>query len=748
MKVLFSTRFADGRYPADWRVPTQHHSFESGALRSGRHTAFTVPVPGHGWRTLRVEMEVEIVPPGGAVLEFDNRDLSISVDLGRGMQGVYYYGGAALATGSCRPLPAGRYAAQFEIANGRWSAAVNGVEVTAADDPRRLPVLGVFEVGFWDDCRVNSIRIFGDQPLPTPAYPYVRRDRKDFFLEVNVDFPDDLMHAPFTAPMFDQMFAEFKRWGVRRCHWIYCGKAEEGWWDCSEFGAAENAARTVQNLGGEIFDAAVQASHLHGIAIYGMIKPFDMGFWNSFGEGTPAARTKGRITRVGGPVGWVTKFVAAHPELLMVRKPDAWGPGPAKPFTRIDLVKEDAEPAKFGVSDLRLYVSDDNITYRPYAGTIEREEEMEDYPVWEHTASGGRRTGQTRRSRVMRLNGLSIPHRFFALAVDNSRLSFANTFVNLIHVFSADGEERMLSYGVEARNNPVYSPDGVWATMTEPDFRTLGVEFDRFPGTPTACFPGYDAVRARQYFDGFRGFLAVARGKDRGTLAALSPSFPETRAWWLTWARDALAAGADGIELRTRNHHSPFAWGEFGFEPPVRDAFLKRYGVDLWKTDDFDHAAWRRLRGEAYTEFTRQVRRLCASYGKPLGAHIDHGMCMDPEQGAQMEIHGDWRAWLDEGLLNSVTMKELWPRTRFAEEVLSHARPKGTEMIFCPFANNLWKKPGGEKVVADWIRLAKEGDCDGYQFYECGCVVRGTKDGRVLMEQPALADVFRSHFTP
>ena len=114
-----------------------------------------------------------------------------------------------------------------------------------------------------------------------------------------------------------------------------------------------------------------------------------------------------------------------------------------------------------------------------------------------------------------------------------------------------------------------------------------------------------------------------------------------------------------------------------------------------------------------------------------------------------MDIHCDWRAWLDEGLADSVTLKEIWPRTRFAEEILAHTRPRGIPVIFCPYANAryLWQ-PGapGVAVCADWIRLAREGGFDGYQFYECAAVVRATPGGDVVMEQPALRDLFRQEF--
>lgn len=513
-------------------------------------------------------------------------------------------------------------------------------------------------------------------------------------------------------------------------------------------GAAENVAKTVQNIGGEVFDEAVRAAHAHDIQIYGMMKPFDMGLWVSAGEGTPEAKAKGKVPRIGGPVTWMADFVAKNRQWIMSRKPGAWGDARNKIFTRIDLVKADAGPAAFKSQEVRLFVSDDNATYRPYEGPVEREEVIEDYPVWEHTSSGGRPTGQSRRSRVMRFKRLQISNQYVILAVGGRSGSFANTLVNLVHVFGEQGEERRVTYGVKVREVG-QTPEGAATRKAfdrkdpRADFEKYGLEYDCWPGVPTAVFPGFDGIRASCALDGGEGVLGIARGKDPGTVATLSPFFPEVRAWWRSWIQDCLEAGADGIELRYRHHHSPLAWAEFGFEQPVRDEFLKRYGVDIWKTDDFDRAAWRRLRGEAYTQFYREARVLTKRHGKPLGIHIEPGQCMEPEQGACMEMHLDWRTWIEEGLADSVTMKELWPRTRFAEEVLSHTRRKGIEAIFCPYANGLWQQPGGEKVVADWIRLARENDYDGYQFYENAAVVRATQDGRIVMEQPALREIFR-----
>jgi len=737
MREIMFTTFADGRVPSDWLVETPHHAFERGGLRTGRVTRALVPLPGNGWRKLRVEIDVE--PVGGAAVECGdgllNMALIVKAPYPPRHRALKYMQTFAESVCPVADKPGVRHV-EFELNGQCLRGLVDGVEYLSANDPFPREMVGTLTLTFWEDCLVHQVRVLGDEQLPEPLFGPPRPQRDDFFLEVNVDFFDDLIHAPFTKSMFDDLFAEFENWGVRRVHWIYYGGRKNGWWQYGPLGAGENARATFENVE-EIFDAAVEAAHRRGIEVVGLIKPFDMGFYASHGEGTPDAQERSKVHRLGGAYGWISDFAAQHPELMIARRPGACGDAENEVFTRIDLVKEDTDPAAFSVEEVELYVSDDNVTYERYDGSITRCEVVEDYPVYEHTASGPRPTAQTRASRVMRLGGLQIRSKFAAIAVAQQSLSFSNTLMNLLHVFGEKGEEWFLTYGSKAR----------WgASESEGDFRETGVEFDSAPGTPTAVFQGYDAIREGFTLDGRTGFLAFARGKERTPLAFLSPAFDESRAHWLSWVRDVLEAGADGVELRVRAHHSLFAWGEYGFEQPVRDAFLERCGVDLWETDDFDRAALRRLRGESYTEFYRQAKAIAKSYGKPLGLHVSTTMDMEPEEGAAMDIHWDWRRWLDEGLADSITFKEVRPQTRFARAILDRIRDRDVKAVSCPYANTLWKAPGCERIVEDWIRTAREAGFDGYQYYECASVVRGTPDGKIMMMQPGLRDLLHREF--
>lgn len=738
MTELLNVSFESGRLPADWVVERGPKGFDGRVMESGPGTTFDFVVPGGRWQRLRIETEVE--PESGSNVEWQDRTIAIVIDFARKASRIII-GGTVLAEAKHDiPPKSGPYLLSFDFDRGRVRVSIDGREVVTADDPQPALQAGLMRVGFWNNCRVYGLRALGDGAegvLPKS------KPKKDFFLEVNVDYYDDLLFAPFTAGMFDQLFAEFKSWGTHRVHWIYYGNSTDGWWTRAPRGVAENARQTVENVG-EIFPAAVKAAHRHNIEIYGLIKPFDMGFWLSVGESDPRAKTWGRLPRIGGPVGWIADFVADRRDLCMARKPGAWGEAKNKLFTQIDLVKDSEDPAAFTINDVNLFVSDDNTTYRPYTGPMTRQERIEDYPVWEHTSSGGRRTGATRRSRVMRFSNLNISQKYLALSVKNHTESFANSLINLIHVFGPDGEERLLTYGLNTRIFPDSWSDNMF--VVKDNFQNTGINFDTWPGAPAATSPGFNAFKARYAFDSSAGLLGVARGKEKNPVACLSPSFPEARAWWLEWVKECLDAGADGIELRDINHHSPLTFAEFGFEEPVVRLFKERYGVDLLTTDDFDQAAWQRLRGEAMTEFYRETRKLVSSRGKRLGLHISQAMCFEPEFGSAMDIHWDWRTWLKEGLADSVTMKEVWPYSRFGLEVMKHTSPKDVPMIFSPF-HDLPADAIGARAHAQRIQFARRSGFSGFQLYECCSVIRGTKNGQILMIEPDLKDVFRKEFT-
>jgi hypothetical protein len=748
MQQLFATTFESGCVPEAWKPKACYATVTDGVLHCGRVAAPEFLLPGHGWHRIRVETLIE--PGAHSEVQFGDARCELAMGVPGKHHAARTHGAMRLAT-SHTDVPAidGRRRVVFEFDRGHWRSAVDDVEVLSYQAPSETILAGLVTLTFAGDCAVHSVHIHGADEVAQPLHRYPPRKTDDFFLEMAIDIPDDMSYAPYTLDMLDELFAEYARWGVRRCHCIYEGHARRNWIRYFPDPCYTNYLKTLDNFGGEMFDTMVKAGHAHGIEMYGVFKPFEMAYMlHTFGTGTEEAETYGRFSRIGGVIRRAPEDAIEQRELMSCRKPGAHGPAANDVFTRIDLVSDRVEPAAFGVGDVQIFVSDDNNTYRVYDGPVAIGETVEDYPVYAPTGSGPRPTGAVCPSRVMRFTDLEIRSPFLALAVPGNGVTFGNALGHLVHVFGPQGEEHCVTLGIVPRAGKISYDIGT-ATSNDShglDFCRHGIEFDNVEGTPSACLTGYDGIREWFALDGRHGFIGIARGKDETTVGVASPWFEGTRRWWLGWVQEILDAGADGVELRMRHHHTHLSWIEFGFEKPLRDAFLERHGIDIWETDDFDLAAWRRLRGEAYTQFYREASALVRGSGRKLGLHISRTMDIEPERGAAMEMHFDWRTWLDENLADSVTMKEVWPRTPMAEEVLAHARPHGTPLVFSPFANNIWRQPGGAEVCANRIRQARDGGFDGFQYYENCAIVQPRPDGRIEVVHPEIVDVFQREF--
>jgi hypothetical protein len=761
---IFDERFTAPGLPAGWYTDTPRPVYGNGAWDCKGRDGVIIPLLHDNWRTLRVEVDLdEVKPNANAFCGGDSRTaLALVLLAPPHVRHQASDGGLTLAR-SAVPLtaPDGKARLVFEWTADRMRASANGVEALSAPNLRGSARAGSLQMGF-SQCVVRRIAAFGDPAGPVPPAP--RALRPGYPLEVTVDFNDDLMACAWSPKTFDSLFAELKSWGAQRVSWIDLGREADGYFDFAPLAISKHAKDTIRQAG-DLFTAAVNHAHKEGLELIGLLKPFDMAIhvmsWPPFSE---QARKHGRIAQVGCSYYWSTRMAAENQHLVMARKPSAHGPALNAAWTRIDLVKDDADASALAPADIAILVSDDNETFRPYAGAAAGRELIEDYPVYASTPSGIVPTLEKRRSRVFRFENLDIREPFMALKVAGAGRTFVNRLCDLVHVFGEKGEETRLTFGLAPRRADHTSQFGeapaAGATAPEPGLQT-GFEFDRYPGSPTSAWTsGGDAITTPLALDrGAVSYLAIARGKDRGTLAAFSPSFPETRALWMTWVRAMLDAGADGIDIRPGHHHGHFAWIEYGFEPPVRDAMLARTGVDIWETDDFDRDLWRRIRGEGYTQFLREASAEVRARGKTLTVHIDGYFDGPPGAGGAMNIVSDWRTWLEEGLADRVTGKSLWPQSSLALEVLALAHAKGVPVSYDPYCNNFFEdrsstnhigdSPQGCAVpverLIDWGRRA---GFDSFAFYECASALRARPDGAIGFRKNAepLRDVLQRHF--
>jgi len=762
-QLVLCERFNEPGLPRGWYTDTAYPQYGGGEWNCRAGDGVVVCLPHDAWTYLRVE--VELAGMGEQASAFCGTDSRTGLSLALGSNPSARHqaadGGYIITQAPPRLPRAGETARLvFEWNAERMTATINGEEAVSAMNMRQSARAGSFQMGF-RDCMVRSVAVYGtaEDVMPTPAQAV----HNDYPLEVTVDFNDDLMACAWTHETFDNLFRELKSWGTQRVSWIDLGRAEDGYFDFAPLRIAEYAQETMRNVG-DIFTAAVEHAHRHGIELVGILKPFDMAIQGfSWPPHSEMAKQYGRIDRIGGSAGWSTWMAARNQHLIMARKPSAWGSAKQAVWTRIDLVKDDDAETAISPDDISFIVSDDNETFRPYDGPLARAEVIEEYPVYRATPSGPIPTAETRRSRVFRF-ALELREPFVAIQVNGGCRSFANRLCDLVHIFGEGGEETHFTYGLNARREelsarflnspneekprPAVGPQG-------------GFEYNRYPGSPSSYMAsGGDPINTPLALDrGGVSYLALARGKDRGPLAAMSPSFLETRALWMSWVQAMLDAGADGIDIRPGHHHADFAWIEYGFEEPVREEMLKRTGVDIWETDDFDFDLWRRIRGEGWTQLIREASAIVRGRGKQLTVHIDGHFDNAPGAGGAMNIVTDWRSWLEEGLVDRVTGKALWPGASYSREVMALAHAKGIPVSYAPYCNNFFEdrrttnhigdSPRGCEVPVDrLIDWGREYGYDSFLFYECASALRAAPDGTVGFRQgaEALRAVMQRHF--
>jgi len=102
-------------------------------------------------------------------------------------------------------------------------------------------------------------------------------------------------------------------------------------------------------------------------------------------------------------------------------------------------------------------------------------------------------------------------------------------------------------------------------------------------------------------------------------------AYPEVREFRLAEAKELMDYDVDSIMYYTHNSHTgltvvsgePDGEDLFEYNPPVVEAFQKRYGVDVLK-QDFDHEAWYKLLGEFLTRYLQKARGELDKRGKKI----------------------------------------------------------------------------------------------------------------------------------
>jgi len=122
--------------------------------------------------------------------------------------------------------------------------------------------------------------------------------------------------------------------------------------------------------------------------------------------------------------------------------------------------------------------------------------------------------------------------------------------------------------------------------------------------------------------------------------------------------------------LRSQSRPADFA-DQFGFNEPVRNEYLRRYGKDIWK-EDFDLQHFRNLLGDYLTLFLVELRSALGNRGVQLGVGAPRGAILGPPIG---NVALQWAKWIQDGIIDYLVIDqnssqcpsmwhELWPMHR------------------------------------------------------------------------------------
>jgi hypothetical protein len=150
-------------------------------------------------------------------------------------------------------------------------------------------------------------------------------------------------------------------------------------------------------------------------------------------------------------------------------------------------------------------------------------------------------------------------------------------------------------------------------------------------------------------------------------------AYPEVRSHFCSRFTNLLEnTEFDGLFvcLRSQSRPADFA-DQFGFNEPVRQDYLNRYGRDI-RSEDFDLQAWRELLGEYLTGFLVQLRQILIDLGLRLAVGVPRGDVLGPPLG---NTTLNWRHWVKGGIIDELVINQnsskcpsmwhqLWPMHR------------------------------------------------------------------------------------
>jgi hypothetical protein len=567
-----------------------------------------------------------------------------------------------------------------------------------------------------------------------------------FLISVTVDFGDDIQFGVYTHELLEDLMARLKSMGVGRVYWQYYGDNDpESYWFGKEFTWGKHVRYGSVTLGniGTPLKAAVPAAHKHGLELYGVLRPNEMGYAGTYPEGSPEAANAMGVKRIGGPLNWMVPFVKRHPHMRLRRRPYKAPPNlESIPVRKIRLLKKDDSPTRIRKEHLQVWTSPANYRYQQRDVEFTLKEAVEPAPREVRDHYGALVTAKGAPVRTLTMEGLDLPDKYILVTTTfkDQNGDFTNTPMAMVEAYGPDPEPLPITVAIRM---------GLWGPPSPRDFRTYGLEFDHGFGAFEGQLDEDNAAREEgvHYTVGpSDGIIAFAKGKNEYVPVVPCEAYPEVRKLWSGWVDQMLAAGVDGIDMRVHSHGTPINEPfEYGFNEPLVEAYRKRFGEDLL-ADDAGPGLLAQLRGEIFTDFMRDTSRRVRAAGKKMQVHMHtEAWRPDPRPSPMYwmpsNINYEWQSWMREGLFDGILLRgteDVKTDDPVALEALDIAREMGVSVYL---NRGLRGVPGPDRVnvggmdeyVADLETVFRDDRYAGFNIYDTKGIALPVPDGSRLV---------------
>ena len=578
-----------------------------------------------------------------------------------------------------------------------------------------------------------------------------KNKNENFVWSVTVDFPDDVIYGPFSLKLIDEIMCQIRYMGASRVYWLYYGDVEQdSYWAGNLFiykGIFTHGSKTISNIG-EPLKAAVPIAHKHGLEIYGVLKPYNLGMSGTQSEGSDSFDPNG-IQRIGGSVGQVIPFLDKYPHTRMKRKPYDGTDYSNLNIDRIKLLKKDDSPTRIKAENIQIWVSSNNYAYKKIdiSPTFKTAIEPAQKKTTDYYGETVTEFGQP--ILTITLDDINIKEKYVLVTTNfqSEKGDFINTAVSMIEPYH---KSKIIP-------SEVANLSTVWDRPR--NFRTGGLEFDSGFGTlqcsldssnrPPKIINSWNAAQRG-------GIIAIAKGLNDYLPSTPCEMYPEVQKLWNGWVDRILATGVDGIDIRISSHgnlvDAPY---EYGFDAPAIEKFIDENGYEPSDNPE-DKTKLSNIRGETYTEFIRKSSHKARNLGKQFHFHMHteafrenpvHGQIL----GFPPNITFDWETWINENLIDGATFRTSWfegwedPPNENAirqnldnslgDPVAKYALNKLNQNKIPLYLNRyIGRAVGLKQYLADYESTFKNPSFAGFDVYEFSDLAHATPDGLKLIQ--------------